>query len=143
MEELLLPDESIITRTDDDIVVLTSYRVRYNEGKSYTMSLMLDTITSVEVRNQSWPIILMLGLVCLVGSVAAIAEREGELASGLFVVAGLLIVGYLLSRRHVLRISSPSSFVQFTIKGMGTEKVMEFVNKVEGARVEFLKTIRR
>lgn len=142
MEDLLLDNESIITRTDDDIVVLTTCRIRYREGKSYMVSLMLDAVTAIEVRYHNWPIILVLSFACLIAGVYALGDGSDDFSLAMFVATAALIAAYFATRRHILRISSPSAFIQFKVKGMGADKVNAFVNKLEEARSEFLKTIK-
>lgn len=72
---------------------------------------------------------------------AGFALNEGEQDIIFYMVAGAAIFGllYFTSRRHVVKVASSSGAFQFVVKGMGTDEVLDFVNKIELARKELLK----
>lgn len=139
MEAQLFKDETIITKTDRDEVILTSHRIRHQPSKSNLVSLMLDTVTSIEFKYYSWPVLLAVSVMFLIG--AGVALNEGDQDIVLYLIIGAAIFGllYFTSRRHVVKIASSSGAFQFVVKGMGTDKVLDFVNKIEQTRRELLK----
>lgn len=139
MEQQLFNDETIITRTDRDEIILTSHRIRYQPSKSNMMSFMLDNVTSIEFKYYSWPVLLAVSVMFLIG--AGVALNDGDEDIVLYLIIGAAIFGllYFSSRRHVIKIASPSGAFQFVVKGMGRDKVLDFVNKIEQARKELLK----
>lgn len=100
---------------------------------------MLDAVTSIEFKYNSWPVLLVISVLCLIGVGAAFNEGESDLALYLAIGAVVFATLYFTSRSHVIKIASPSAAFQFVIKGMSTEKVLDFVNKVEQARKDLLK----
>ena len=139
MEAQLFNGETIISRTDRDEVILTSHRIRYQPSKTNLVSFMLDTVTSIEFKYYSWPVFLAVSVMFLIG--AGVALNQGDQDIVLYLIIGAIIFGllYFTSRRHVVKIASPSGVFQFVVKGMGTDKVLDFVNKIEKTRRELLK----
>jgi hypothetical protein len=141
MEKYLLREESVISRSPDDQIVLTNFRIRYstNDGKD-VVSLMLDNVDSIRTRFESSPWLIFAGIACLVAA--------GVFSNGTYnsyvVIAVIAAIACLLlywnSRRHVVTISSTSASILFQIKDMTTESVLEFINQVEDARRQFLRT---
>lgn len=142
MEKYLLPEESIISRSERDQIVLTNYRIRYctNGGQDVT-SIMLDNIGFISVQTESSPALMLLGVAASAAAIILALESE-ILYTGLAVlVAGVCIFIYFISRRNTIAIISPSGKISFETKGMSIDKVLEFVNEVEKARKNFIRTI--
>lgn len=142
MEKYLLPEESIISRSERDQIVLTNYRIRYftNDGKDVT-SIMLDNIGFISVQTESSPALVLLGAA---SSAAALILAYGSeiLYAGMAVLVAVVCIGiYFISRRNIIAIISPSGKISFETKGMSIDKVLDFVNEVEKARKNFIRTI--
>lgn len=141
MEKYLLPEENVITRSPDDQIVLTNFRIRYanNRGKDI-VSLMLDNVDSIRTRFESSPWLIILGIACLVAAAVFAADDEGYYAiiTGIAGITCFLL--YWNSRRHVVTIASASASIVFQIKDMTTESVLQFINQIEDARKQFLKS---
>jgi hypothetical protein len=140
MEKYLLPEESVISRSPDDQIVVTNFRVRYstNEGRNL-VSLMLDNVDSIRLQYESRPWLVLAGIVCLVaGWVFRVASDKSYVIIAVIAAIACFLL-YWNSRRHVITISSASSSILFQIKDMTTDSVLEFINQVEDARKQFLR----
>src|SRR5258708_1905356 len=77
----LFSDEQIITKSDSDIVVLTSHRIFKEEkdfGASYNQSIMLEHITSCENKyvTQMW--LLILGILLTLVTIFCAGNEENQ-----------------------------------------------------------------
>lgn len=139
-KEQLLPEESVLSFTENGMVTLTTHRVRYNNkvwGQSNFISMMLEKISSIQVLSTSYPLLWILGVLIGVISLTMAATKNigaPELTISLF-AAFFLIVGYFMSRRHVCTITSDgASKIIFRTESMPTEALIDFVSKIEGAK---------
>ena len=136
-EKHLLENERVITQSDGNIVTLTNLRLRYTDsewGKAHIISIMLEKISSIEIRYKSKKIFFILAIiVALAGVVAGINGDEEFVALG--VGAGVVfLIAYFLSRKHYLTIASDGGAkIRFRIKGLSRDKILDFVNQVEDA----------
>lgn len=103
-------------------------------GSAHTISILLDRISSIEVRYRSKIIYLILTVAALVAGAIFLTENEEEIAIILGSLAILFLVLYFFSRKHLLTISSNGGAkINFHFKRAKTEKVKSFINKVEKA----------
>lgn len=138
---LLLEGEEIITESANKLVTLTNYRIRYHNsslGQAHLVSIMLNKVSSVEVKYKSWWLLLIPSALLLIGGMLIGAQGNADVMI-VGVIAGLLLaLIYILSRRHVITIYSDSgSRINFQTKGMHKDKVLEFVNKIEKAKIKY------
>ncbi len=136
----LLENEAIISQSKSARFVLTNYRVRHkikSAGNESLCSIFLEKISAIETQYKSYPILLVLGV--LFGCIGAyfLMERGMELGQIGFVVGGLLILIYLLSRKHIILITSDGGAkISFQTRGMRKEAIASFINDVELAKNE-------
>jgi hypothetical protein len=140
MEDHLLEEEYIITRTPEDEVVLTSHRIRHRlDNGNRMISIMLDNVNSIQSRHESKPVFIGIAILSFVAAGILSTESNGTYS----VVAGLVgvicVIIYFASLRNVITIYSTSSSIEFQTKGMDQGKVLSFVNSVEEARKKLLK----
>jgi hypothetical protein len=135
----LLPDEELLITSNQDKVVLTSQRVYLKDkewGRSYQIILFLENISSIENVYKSNPVLLVIAaLGLIVGLVTVDRAYDGGLWLGAFTVAGIFLLLWLNSRRHVVTISSNGGAkLNFLVEGMGEGQVQDFVDKVAAAK---------
>jgi len=121
----LFPDEKIIVEANDNIVVLTTHRICYEQkewGKSQNLNIMLEHITSCENRYTSNIYFLILGVLGL---------AAGYIQPLLIGIGALFIILYFLSRKNVVYISSPSSTMRINVQGMKREAILAFIDNIE------------
>ena len=133
----LLDNESIITQSDENVITLTNLRLRYSDsqwGKSDTVSMLLEKISSIEIHYRSKTILVILAIFATVGGLIGGANGDDEFIA-LGIGAGIvLIILYLFSRKHYLTISSDGGGkIHFHTKGMKKEVLLDFINKIESA----------
>ncbi|MFA6245612.1 MAG: hypothetical protein WC615_01645 [Mucilaginibacter sp.] len=139
-KEQLLPEESVLSFTENGMVTLTTHRVRYNNkiwGQSNFISIMLEKISSVQVLSISYPLLWILGALTGAGGLALATTRNGgapEVVISLF-IAFFLIVGYFISRRQVCTITSDGGAkIIFRTENMPTAALIDFVHQIEAAK---------
>lgn len=138
METLLFTHEEIIARTDEDIVVLTTHRVRYAPSKSRITSFMLDTIVGIQLRYTSKMIFAWLSIAFLLTTVGGVLEeyRPAVVASAGMMILFLLL--YIGSRKLTLKIVTAGLSMDIQLGSMRNEDILSFINHVEVARASLL-----
>jgi len=134
----LFETEENITSSTDKRVILTNKRIWKLEsgfGKARTTSIHLQKVSSVEIQYKSWLWALIIGVFFIVAGLLAVLGRSEEIAV-LAVIAGVvLIILYLLSRRHLITVTSDGGTkLNILTKGMSSDDVLDFVNKIEQAK---------
>lgn len=64
-KKYLFEGERLISESDDNVVTLTSHRLRYeasSKGSGHVVSIALEKISSIEIHYKSWILILFLGI---------------------------------------------------------------------------------
>lgn len=128
--------------SDGGVLALTTHRVRLNRvaaGESQLISITLDAVTSCGLVTKSRPLLLVaaacFGLIGL--------YMLGQNAGGPGVIALVLAAGlafyYYQSRSAVLQIDSAGASIVIGAQSMGRERLIEFVDAVEEAKVAFLR----
>jgi hypothetical protein len=134
---VLINNEQIITKSDSDVIKLTTHRIRYQDDQTLT-SIMLDQVSGIDIQYTSKPLLIFIGLVFgASGIYFMINETDGTVGVLLFVAAAIALFMFLGSRKHVVAIGSSSSKIIFHTKGMNQKAVHDFVNKVEEARFNY------
>ena len=129
----LFPDESIVTESNDGLVILTTHRICYEAkewGKAYSQNIMLEHITSCENHYENKFMFLLFGLLGIIGGSIAMANKN---QAGFFaVICGIVLMFiYQRTKRNLIVISSPSTKMKINAAGMDRDKVLAFINRVE------------
>jgi hypothetical protein len=106
----LFTNEQIITSSNDNQVVLTNYRIHSETkdwGRSYSNTIFLEDISSVEVKYSSVIIFLILGAFALLAWISQMSNAMGDTGVGLITIflAIAFLLLYWFSRRHVIAIT--------------------------------------
>ncbi|MBT2558251.1 hypothetical protein J7E24_10680 [Hymenobacter sp. ISL-91] len=142
MENFLLDGEALITQSPNKVVMLTTHRIRYNAASSsqaYLVSVLLEKVSSCEVRYQSNPVLLVIGIIAAVLGAMWSTGFNGDRELGFlgFIVGLMLVLVYFSTRRHIVSVASDGGVrLGFQTKGMKREAVVAFVNAIEKAKVE-------
>ena len=125
----LLPNELIVTSSDNGVLILTNRRVRYDSvvlGRSHLVSITLDSVASCGAVTKSYPFLLVLGAITLVAFFAAARSWF------LLFVAAALIAAYFFTRRSVISVASNGGEVILApTQGMSRDSVVAFIDAVE------------
>lgn len=132
----LLPNEEKLITSNNDKVNLTNHRIQMRDsvwGKSYTISIFLEDISSIEIKYKSILWLLILGSLCLLSEVYMLNNGGGN--EWLLILGIGFIAAWWFSRRHVISISSDGgSSLSFIVEDMGDEKINDFVYNVSLAK---------
>ena len=131
----LLPGEHQVSASSDGAVVLTSQRVRLDQGGEF-ISICLDQVTSCSLGTRSHPVLLVIAAVVWLGSFQFAGERVGTPAFLLGALMGALIVAlYVMSRAQVITIASAGETLRIRTRGMTRAACVQFIDDLERARL--------
>lgn len=139
-----LTEEETIIVSDDKSLTLTTHRISLetkNWGESHFASIMLEKISSIEVKYHSWVVVLIIGVIALIFGIGLTLVNDyqirKEVSQFSLIAGGVCILLFFLSRHHVITITSDGGTkISFSTKGMKKENVFEFVDKIEQAKNE-------
>lgn len=134
----LFEGEEILLSSDDKTITLTNKRLRQNEsstGRAHITSIHLEKISSIEIHYKSWVLILILGILLAIGGSLLLTQGESELSTGAYILGGIFVLIYFITRRHLITVASGGGAkINMIAKGMKRENVLDFVNRIENAK---------
>ncbi len=143
MKQYLFNDEEILSESLKGNVTLTNYRIRHENSKSsggFVTSIFLNKISSVEINYKSNPIYIVLALLGATASILLASERLNETALATLAFAVVSFIFFLISRRQLLIVASDGgSKINVEIKGTKKQIILDFMNKIEHAKKNFLR----
>lgn len=139
MEDYLLQEERILTRSQSDEIILTTHRIRQHFGSTNIKSIMLDQISCIKARSESNPVLLVLGIAALLATPFMLGEAERNYGITTCIVGIVLSLLYYFSRRSIISIYAGQHIIQFSTKGIDEDKSLEFINAVEEARKNLMR----
>jgi len=136
----LFQGEQILTTTEDNIVVLTTHRIRSNNsygwGQHSTTSIMLEKVSSIQLTYTSYPVLLLMAGILIIIAFVMKSQHVGE--NEMFIPIMLAIVClaiYFATRKHVCVIASDGGArISFATTNMKKEVLHNFIDKVEQAK---------
>jgi hypothetical protein len=132
----LLPGERKVSESSDGTVVLTSHRVRSDQGTRQFVSIGLEEVASCSIGTHSHPILLVLAAVVWLGAFQFAGERMGTipfLIGGL--IGALIVLLYVLSREQIIVIASAGASIRIRTRGMSRATCVQFVDDLERAKL--------
>jgi uncharacterized membrane protein len=142
----LLANEHIIVNSNDDKVILTNKRIHMSDRRwsgSYSNTLFLEDISSMEIRYSSNIILLILAGLAVLLSILNISNSDRPLSGGdgdeitlLPLIIGVILVFiYWFSRKHIISISpNGGKPINFEVAGMSKQQIEMFLDKVQKAK---------
>ena len=131
----LLPGEQVVMSSNGGILTLTTRRVRYDSsaiGSSALISITLESVASCGFVTRSFPILLVLSALAALGAIVGISGNSTSEAWGLFVVAAILAILYLVTRKSVLAIASNGGqVIRVLASGASRSSLVEFIEALE------------
>jgi hypothetical protein len=138
-----LPNERKLLSSDDDRLVLTTHRVRF-QAKSFAFSrvtsIMLGEVSACEIATTSKPWLFMCALLFLLIGFYLAIYRKGILWTICLFVAFFCGLAYLDTRRQVISVRSSGGSINVPTQGMGLEKATDFIDQVELAKHRYFRT---
>lgn len=135
----LLPNEEKLITSNADKIILTNHRIQMTDsvwGQSFTVSIFLEDISSIEIKYKSNILLIILGVICVLGGFYMAGQSRGSegMIAGL-VLGGIFFAIWWFTRKHIISISSDGgSSLNFMVQGMGDEKINDFVHNVSLAK---------
>jgi hypothetical protein len=132
----LLPGERTVSESSDGTVVLTSHRVRLDQGTRQFVSIPLEQVASCSIGTHSYPVFLILAAVVWLGAFQFAGAHVGTLA---FLVGGLvgalIALLYVVSRQQIIVIESAGESIRIRTRGMSRPACVQFVDDLERAKL--------
>jgi len=126
----------VLLESDTGEFVLTTHKVRleaHEFGQASVKSIALEELTGAEIKYVSKPWLLILAAAAPVGSLFIGEGTALFLGIGVGAAAG---IAYFLLRHQAISLSSPSTEINLSVKGMGLEEAVAMIDKVEAAKHE-------
>ncbi len=144
----LLPGESVLISTNNNILILTNYRVCYDSsktGSSKYVSITLDSVSSCGLVTRTNPILLVIAVLIAVFGFYLMADDSmpEEFVPYFLILVGLLVLLYFIIRAAVIKIGSNGGDpIMASVAGMGKQTILEFLNAVDSAKIRYLNSLR-
>lgn len=134
-----LNDETIISESNDNQILLTNKRIRQLVNGDDLTSMMLDKVSVISAYRFHVLILLVVGLILMaMGGLSIATERDQELGIALIFVGLVLAILYWFTRKHVITITSDSGVkLMFRTRGMNQETIFKFINQIEEAKLKY------
>jgi len=129
----LLPNEHVVLASDNDTLLLTNKRVRYNSsqtGASLFLSITLDSVASCGLVTRSYTLLLVLAAAAGIG--AYTQRADSQTMAILFAVALILVLSYYSTRGAVISVASNGGqTILVPAKGMSRSSIIDFLDALE------------
>jgi len=137
----LLKDESVITSSDNNRLILTTHRIRYDSGDNNDgtiTSMMLQHVSSVQLISRSYPVLILIGILLIAGGFAVGNGNNNASGEGALIVIGFIVgIAYFFTKQHTCIITSDgSSKIVFSTTNMKRASLLEFMDKIEEAQLK-------
>jgi len=136
----LLKNEAFITTSDDNALTLTTHRIRadFSSGSEARFtSIMLEHVSSVQLSSRSFPFLIGLAFLLIIGGIAAGSDRStNSSVPAVLIAAGVLAgLAYFFYKQHNCIIASDGgSRIEFSTSGMKRDTLISFLDKIEEAK---------
>ena len=124
----LLNGETIILSSENDELLLTNYRVKYevvSHSRSAYKSVPIKKISACSLSTRSYPIFLVIAGLAMIG-IFVLPEVGQRIAAGVF--AALLVAIYFGTRNGQIEIFSDSGeSISVPTKGLSHDQVRKFM----------------
>lgn len=135
----LLPGETKLSESNDGTVVLTSRRIRLDQGQGsgrQFVSITLDAVASCTFTNRSYPFLLLFAALFGLAAFQVAGGHPATFAFGIGVgLAVLCVLVYFKTRVQLVTISSAGEAIRFHTQGMSRAACIQFIDDVEGAKL--------
>ena len=133
----MLPGETILLQSNNDQLILTTHRVRYNVkeiGQEMLSSIMLEELTICQLTSTSKPLLLILAGIVFILGLAMNNSRNNESAIGGLVIALVLVIAYVGTRRGIIALRAAGGAIEAPTAGMSMDIAKQFIDAVEAAK---------
>jgi hypothetical protein len=129
--QTLLSGESVILSSENDQLVLTNYRVKYEvvaRSSSIYKSIPIGKVAACALNTRSYPILIVLAAIALLAIFIA-PEMEQRIGAG--IAAVILVALYFGTRNGQIEVfSDAGESIAVPTKGLSHEQVKKFLESV-------------
>ena len=138
----LLANEEKILISDENKIILTTHRIQQTAkewGSYYSISFFLEDISSVEMRAQNIPVLLIIGGIAIIAGLYMALQAGSRVNSQdafIFIVIGLALLGaWLLTKQRQIKITANSGrSMGIDARRLTQQKSEEFIDKLQQAK---------
>jgi hypothetical protein len=117
------------------VLTVTSHRIRLHSaggGQAHVVGMLLESVTGCELTHVAHRGLLVLAALGLLSGVG-LNHMDGALVVGIG-LALVSVVAYFLTRRQVVRVSSPSTQMDVEVKRASFDEAIGIVEAIEHAK---------
>ena len=128
----LIPDEHILREGEG--YVLTTVRLR-SANNRFVKSVMLSEVTSCRIEYVEHPFwVLLAVLLAMAGMVLSNETHSGAPAFIAIAMAVVMIFAFFQTRSGLVRVASPTLYIDITFTSTDSEEMLALVDLVEQAK---------
>jgi hypothetical protein len=138
----LIKDEEILISSDSNKIVATNLRIYQSDkewGKSFSLSINLEDISSIETSYHSYIVLIVIGIIIALFGLTQLGINNGgtNYTPVLGILVGAIFIGFwFASRKNVIKVCSKGgSHIMFKVEGMSADSIEDFLNNVLSAKV--------
>ncbi len=128
----MLASEKIIMSSEDNALVLTNMRVKYetkSSSSSVYKSIPIGQVATCALSTRSFPVLLVLAAIAVL---LIFGAREAEQRIGAGIAALIFVAAYFGSRRGQIEVfASSGESISVPTKGLTHDQVKKFLEAVE------------
>jgi len=142
----LLSNESILVKSNDDMIILTNLRIHMTSrkwGRDHQITIFLEDISSIENSFKSNLSYLIFAVIAFFVGAINVGNRDLIFYTYMGLILGGIFLSLWLSNRgqQVTFCSKGGSSLSFFVGHMNSEQVEDFIHKVEEARIQRLRQL--
>lgn len=139
----LLPNEEKILNFKNDTITLTNLRINFTEpkmGQTYSSSIFLENISSVETKFTNSPTLIILSVIIL--TVSLLMKEDYALYGS--ILSGVLFIAWMITRKFLLFVSSNGgASISFQIHNVDDEQIDNFIYELSLAKQKRINQIHK
>lgn len=127
--------EYVVMSSNQDILTLTNKRIRYTSataGNTHQIGITLDSVSSCGITTQSYPLLLVIDVLALLGAI-----YFHEYRNFLVLSAAVLIASFFFTYKSVISIASNGGDrIIVPVTGMTKSKMSSFLEAIEREKLK-------
>jgi hypothetical protein len=143
---ILLSNESELVSSNEKKIILTNQRIHMTDkewGNTYSITMFLEDISSIERRYNSNMLFLVLGIVAALFSFYFYEFDVDKAAERFSLIAMIFFVLYWITRKNIVSITSHGGkSMNFETAGLPEQEIQKFLKNVQEAKLQRMDQLR-